>query len=170
MTIFSVTLGSFCSRVANADLRRGLIAAGKGLMVLALLFTGAASAWGTTRPVFSYSPSSAVFTLGSAITALTPDNTGGKASSWVIVPALPAGLSFGARDGKEAAKRVSVGDPITFVDDFEMLDDHVVVARALDDRAGAWAAIEALRIARQKKPACALYAAGVQQRLSAEDE
>ncbi len=67
-------------------------------------------------------------------------------------------IDIGAADGKAARKRVAVGDPVTFVDSFEMLDDNIAVSRALDDRAGAWAVIEALRIAKAGKPKCAIYA------------
>lgn len=67
-------------------------------------------------------------------------------------------VDIGAADGKTAKKRVAVGDPMTFVDDFEMLDRNVAVARAFDNRAGVWTIIEALRIARQSKPQAAIYA------------
>ena len=69
-------------------------------------------------------------------------------------------IDIGAADGKEAKKRVAVGDPITFVDDFEMINDHVAVARGFDNRAGTWAVIEVLRIAAasKTKPKCAIYA------------
>ncbi len=70
-------------------------------------------------------------------------------------------IDIGAKDGKEARKRVAVGDPITFVDDFEMLDANVAVARAFDNRIGTWTAIEALRLAAESKGrlSCAIYAA-----------
>jgi len=69
-------------------------------------------------------------------------------------------IDIGAKDAEECKQRVAVGDPITFVDDFEMITDHVAVARAFDNRAGAWVAIEALRIVAQGKgkPKCAIYA------------
>jgi endoglucanase len=67
-------------------------------------------------------------------------------------------IDIGARDKAEAMERVAVGDPITFVDDFEMLDKNIAVARAFDDRAGSWTVIEALRLAAHGRPACAVYA------------
>lgn len=67
-------------------------------------------------------------------------------------------IDIGAKDGDEAKKRVAVGDPICFREDFEMITDHIAVGRAFDDRAGAWTAIEALRIAAASKPKCAIYA------------
>ena len=74
-------------------------------------------------------------------------------------------IDIGAKDGKAAKKRVAVGDPITFVDDFEMLDKNIGVARAFDDRVGTWAAIEALRIVSQSKSKlnCAIYASSTNQ-------
>jgi endoglucanase len=67
-------------------------------------------------------------------------------------------IDIGASSGKAARKKVAVGDPITFTDDFEMLDENIAVARAFDNRAGAWVAIEALRLAKDEGVKCALYA------------
>ena len=67
-------------------------------------------------------------------------------------------IDIGARDGKEAGRRVAVGDPVTFIDAFEMLSRHVAVARACDDRVGVWVAAEALRLAAQGSPTCAIHA------------
>ncbi len=50
-------------------------------------------------PIISYTPSTNVYTVGAAITALTPVNTGGSSTSWAIGPALPAGLSFNTTTG-----------------------------------------------------------------------
>jgi hypothetical protein len=51
-------------------------------------------------PNISYSPSTATYTVGTAITALTPTNTGGSSTNWAIGPALPAGLSFNTTTGQ----------------------------------------------------------------------
>ena len=67
-------------------------------------------------------------------------------------------IDIAAADHKEAQERVSVGDPVTFVDDFDMVTDHVAVARAFDNRAGVWVAIEALRMAKAARARCAIYA------------
>jgi len=67
-------------------------------------------------------------------------------------------IDIGAKDAAEAKKRIGVGDPITFADDFELLNNHVGVARGFDNRAGTWTAIEALRLAAAAKPKCAIYA------------
>jgi endoglucanase len=67
-------------------------------------------------------------------------------------------IDIGATNGEQAKKRVSVGDPITFVDDFEMLDENIAVSRAFDNRAGVWVTIEALRLAKAKNPKAAIFA------------
>jgi putative aminopeptidase FrvX len=67
-------------------------------------------------------------------------------------------IDIGARNAAAAGKRVRVGDAITFVDDFEMLDGRVAVARAFDNRAGTWAVIEALRIAKGAGVRCCVCA------------
>ncbi len=66
-------------------------------------------------------------------------------------------IDIGSKDGEAAKKKVAVGDPITFVDEFEMLSDHVATARGFDDRAGAFAVAEALRLVSQGKCHAALY-------------
>lgn len=67
-------------------------------------------------------------------------------------------VDIGAKDGAAAKRKVSIGDPITFTDQFEMLSANVAVARAFDDRVGAWAVIEALRLAKGGKLNCAVHA------------
>ena len=69
-------------------------------------------------------------------------------------------IDIGAADDKAAKRKVAVGDPITFVDDFEMLDKNIAVSRALDNRIGCWIAAETLRMAAKAKvkPKCALFA------------
>ena len=54
-------------------------------------------------------------------------------------------IEIAVKDGKEAKRKVAVGDPITLVDDFEMINRQVAVARAFDDRIGAWVAAEVIR-------------------------
>ena len=67
-------------------------------------------------------------------------------------------VDIGAATKKAAMRRVSIGDPMTFVDSFEMLTPEVAVARGMDNRTGTWVAIEALRLAKARKPKCAIYA------------
>ncbi|MCK4624657.1 MAG: M42 family metallopeptidase [Phycisphaerae bacterium] len=69
-------------------------------------------------------------------------------------------IDIGASGQKAAARKVAVGDPITFADDFEVLNGSVAVARAFDNRVGTWTVIEALRMVAEKKKQlkCAIYA------------
>ncbi len=69
-------------------------------------------------------------------------------------------IDIGAKDRKDAEKRVAVGDPVTFVDDFEIFHGSIAAGRGFDDRAGTWAVIEALRMAaaKRKQLKCAIYA------------
>jgi len=50
-------------------------------------------------PVIHYTPSTNVYTVSVAITPLSPVNTGGTAVTWLIGPALPAGLTFNTSTG-----------------------------------------------------------------------
>ncbi|MHB8523656.1 MAG: M42 family metallopeptidase [Limisphaerales bacterium] len=60
-------------------------------------------------------------------------------------------IDIGARNRKEAAKLVNIGDPITLNDEFELLRNDLAVARAFDNRIGTFAVAEALRLARESK-------------------
>ena len=55
-------------------------------------------------------------------------------------------IDIGADSRKGAEKLVRVGDPITLNDQFEVLRDDLVVARAFDNRVGTWAVAETLRL------------------------
>ena len=55
-------------------------------------------------------------------------------------------IDIGADSRKAAEKLVRVGDPITLNDQFELLRDDLVVARAFDNRVGTWAVAETLRL------------------------
>jgi putative aminopeptidase FrvX len=55
-------------------------------------------------------------------------------------------IDIGVSGRKEAEKLVRIGDPITLVDEFEMLRGDLAVARAFDNRIGTFAVAEALRL------------------------
>jgi putative aminopeptidase FrvX len=55
-------------------------------------------------------------------------------------------IDIGVGSRKAAEKLVRVGDPITLNDQFELLRDDLVVARAFDNRVGTWAVAETLRL------------------------
>ncbi|HYG75265.1 MAG TPA: M42 family metallopeptidase [Planctomycetota bacterium] len=74
-------------------------------------------------------------------------------------------VDIGAKDKEEALKRVRLGDPITMAVGFERMPNDLAIARAMDDRIGAFVVLEAMRkfslYTRKKKGAgldCALYA------------
>ena len=67
-------------------------------------------------------------------------------------------IDIGVPNRKEAEKRVSVGDPVTFAARFERLNGHIAVARGFDDKMGSFVVIEALRLAAQKKLTAAVFA------------
>lgn len=54
-------------------------------------------------------------------------------------------IDIGAKDKKEAQKRISIGDPIVYDHGFEMVYGSIATSRAFDDRAGCYAVMEALR-------------------------
>ncbi len=60
-------------------------------------------------------------------------------------------IDIGAADKREARKLVAIGDPITLVDEFELLRNDLAVARAFDNRIGTFAVAEALRLLKTGK-------------------
>lgn len=58
-------------------------------------------------------------------------------------------MDIGARNRAEAEKLVRIGDPITLVDEFDLLRGDLAVARAFDNRIGTWSVAEALRQLRE---------------------
>lgn len=55
-------------------------------------------------------------------------------------------IDIGVSTRKQAQKLVRIGDPITLVDEFEMLRGSLAVGRAFDNRIGTWSVAEALRL------------------------
>jgi endoglucanase len=55
-------------------------------------------------------------------------------------------IDIGAASRKDAEKLVRIGDPITLVDEFDVLRGNLVVARAFDNRIGTFAVAEAARL------------------------
>jgi endoglucanase len=58
-------------------------------------------------------------------------------------------IDIGAANRREAERRVSIGDPVTLEDQFELLHGQLAVARAFDNRIGTFAVAEALRLLRE---------------------
>jgi endoglucanase len=67
-------------------------------------------------------------------------------------------LDIGAANKDEAAKLVRIGDPVTLELAFGEVRNRRAVSPAMDDKAGLWVVIEALRRAEKKKLRCGLYA------------
>jgi len=60
-------------------------------------------------------------------------------------------IDIGVSKRSEAEKLVSIGDPITLVDEFDILRGELAVARAFDNRIGTFAVAEALRMLAESK-------------------
>ena len=60
-------------------------------------------------------------------------------------------IDIGVPKRKDAEKLVQIGDPITLTDEFDVLRDDLVVARAFDNRIGTFAVAEALRLLTESK-------------------
>jgi endoglucanase len=66
-------------------------------------------------------------------------------------------IDIGARSKKEAEKHVAIGDPATMnVTHLELMNGRMV-ARAMDDRIGAFVVLEVMRLIANKKIDCAVY-------------
>src|SRR5262245_23578810 len=60
-------------------------------------------------------------------------------------------IDIGVSSRKEARKLVSIGNPITLADEFELLRNDLAIARAFDNRIGTFAVAEAMRLLRESK-------------------
>ena len=60
-------------------------------------------------------------------------------------------IDIGVSKRVDAEKLVRVGDPITLVDEFDVLRGDLAVARAFDNRIGTWSVAEALRLLSESK-------------------
>ena len=66
-------------------------------------------------------------------------------------------VDIGAKDKKDAERLVAIADPITIDAGFLALRDDKAVARAFDDRIGAFVCLEAMRLLAKRKLDVALY-------------
>jgi putative aminopeptidase FrvX len=67
-------------------------------------------------------------------------------------------IDIGAANRDEALKWVSVGDPGVVHADFLHLTDDLCVSRSMDNRVGAFVALEAVRLLAENRPALDIYA------------
>ena len=58
-------------------------------------------------------------------------------------------IDIGAKNRDEAKTLVRIGDPITLVDEFDLLRNDLAIARAFDNRIGTFAVAEALRLLKE---------------------
>ncbi|OGV34766.1 MAG: hypothetical protein A2020_09595 [Lentisphaerae bacterium GWF2_45_14] len=72
-------------------------------------------------------------------------------------------IDIGAESAKDAAKIVSIGDPVSFKPNFEMLGKHRIKSKGIDDKIGAFIAAETLRELSSKKIEAAVYCVGTVQ-------
>ncbi|WLT31390.1 putative Ig domain-containing protein [Geothrix sp. PMB-07] len=66
------------------------------------------------KPVISYTPATINATVGTAISTLTPANTGGAATGWTVAPTLPAGISLNASSGQISGTPTAVTAAATY--------------------------------------------------------
>mgnify|MGYP006283717093 CR=1 FL=1 len=90
--------------------------------------------------------------IGRKAIHLTPEKDRGRAleihQMWIDI---------GAKNKKEAERLVAIGDPVTIAAGYYPLRNDLIVARALDDRIGAFVCLEALRMLKKKKINVAVY-------------
>lgn len=72
-------------------------------------------------------------------------------------------IDIGAISRAEALERVSIGDPAVIDAAFTRLSDDLCASRSLDNRVGAFVALEALRLLAEKRPPCEVYAVAAAQ-------
>jgi len=67
-------------------------------------------------------------------------------------------VDIGAKNKKDALKRVAIGDPLVIASDYAPLANGMVIGRGFDNRAGAFVVLEAARIASKLNPAAEIVA------------
>lgn len=72
-------------------------------------------------------------------------------------------IDIGAKDRAAAQAKVEVGDPVVIDARMIEFDEDLVVSRSLDNRVGAFVALEALRLLAEDTPALDLYAVAATQ-------
>jgi hypothetical protein len=60
-------------------------------------------------------------------------------------------IDIGVKNKKEAMELVQIADPVTLVDEFDLLRNDLAVARAFDNRVGTFSVAEALRLLSESK-------------------
>ncbi|TVQ66883.1 MAG: M42 family peptidase [Balneolaceae bacterium] len=73
-------------------------------------------------------------------------NGGGKQPAWKDIYA-----DIGVTSKEEALELVQIGDPVTYADEIEYLNDDIICGRALDNRIGSFAIAEVFRHLRKRR-------------------
>jgi len=73
-------------------------------------------------------------------------NGGGKEPAWKDIF-----VDIGASDRDEVLESVQIGDPVTYAEDVEYLNDDTIVGRALDNRIGGFAIAQAMKYLSERK-------------------
>jgi putative aminopeptidase FrvX len=94
---------------------------------------GSDSTIARARRVFIHARSGTVsgLTGHTAIHLQDVKNGGGKEPSWKEIY-----VDIGAASREEALQMVQIGDPVTYADQFDRLNDEMVIGRAIDNRIG----------------------------------
>ena len=66
-------------------------------------------------------------------------------------------LDIAAENKEEAAKKVEIGDYVTFAKDTVFYDNQLVASPSADDRIGIWTLIETARLLHEEKAGCSVY-------------
>lgn len=85
-------------------------------------------------------------TGNTAIHLQSKKNGGGKEPQWKDIY-----VDIGAKSKDEALEAVQIGDPVTYADDVEYLNEDIISARALDNRIGGFAIAQAMKTISENK-------------------
>ncbi len=73
-------------------------------------------------------------------------NGGGKQPAWKDIF-----VDIGVSTKEEALEMVQIGDPVTYTDEIEYLNDQIITGRALDNRIGGFAIAEVIKNLKKRK-------------------
>lgn len=73
-------------------------------------------------------------------------NGGGKQPAWKDIF-----VDIGVTSKKEALEMVQVGDPVTFTDEIDYLNDEIITGRALDNRIGSFIIAQVMKRLKKRK-------------------
>jgi putative aminopeptidase FrvX len=73
-------------------------------------------------------------------------NGGGKQPAWKDIY-----VDLGVSSKEEALELVQIGDPVTYTDEVELLNDEIITARAIDNRIGGFVIAQVMKNLKSKK-------------------